>query len=52
MYYLGAILASWTCYGAQKHLGADWMWRVPSIIQAGFPIVQVLLFWAIPESPR
>ncbi|KAL4959797.1 general substrate transporter [Aspergillus stella-maris] len=52
MYYLGAILASWTCYGTQKHLDNDWTWRVPSIIQAGFPIVQVLLFWAVPESPR
>ncbi|RDW92962.1 uncharacterized protein DSM5745_00284 [Aspergillus mulundensis] len=52
MYYLGAILASWTCYGTQKHLSNDWTWRVPSIIQAGFPIVQVLLWWAVPESPR
>ncbi|KAL4938253.1 hypothetical protein BDV06DRAFT_232012 [Aspergillus oleicola] len=52
MYYLGAILASWTCYGTQKHLDSNLTWRVPSIIQAGFPIVQVLLFWAIPESPR
>ncbi|KAL4904289.1 hypothetical protein BDW74DRAFT_154574 [Aspergillus multicolor] len=52
MYYLGAILASWTCYGTQKHLHSDWTWRVPSIIQAAFPITQVLLWWAVPESPR
>ncbi|KAL4804988.1 general substrate transporter [Aspergillus unguis] len=52
MYYLGAILASWTCYGTQKHLDSDWTWRAPSIVQAGFPLLQVLLFWAIPESPR
>ncbi|KAL4987924.1 general substrate transporter [Aspergillus falconensis] len=52
MYYLGAILASWTCYGTQKHLANDWTWRVPSIIQAGFPLVQVALWWVVPESPR
>jgi MFS family permease len=53
MYYLGAILASWTAYGTQKHMASsDWSWRVPSIIQAGFPIVQILLWWLVPESPR
>ncbi|KAL5335206.1 general substrate transporter [Aspergillus crustosus] len=52
MYYLGAILASWTCYGTQKHLTSDWTWRVPSIVQAGFPLVQVIFWWWVPESPR
>ncbi|OJJ40188.1 hypothetical protein ASPWEDRAFT_55674 [Aspergillus wentii DTO 134E9] len=52
MYYLGAIVASWTTYGTQKQLSSDWTWRVPSIVQAGFPIVQILFFWAVPESPR
>ncbi|KAJ5245052.1 hypothetical protein N7489_005148 [Penicillium chrysogenum] len=53
MYYLGAILASWASYGTQKHLNtSEWSWRVPSIIQAGLPIVQILLWWLVPESPR
>lgn len=53
MYYLGAILASWASYGTQKHLAnSDWSWRVPSIVQAGFPIVQILFWTALPESPR
>ncbi|KAL3461805.1 general substrate transporter [Aspergillus heterothallicus] len=52
MYYLGAILASWTCYGTQKHLNTDWTWRAPSAVQAGFPFVQVLFWWFVPESPR
>lgn len=53
MYYLGAILASWAAYGTQKHLGqSDWSWRVPSILQAGFPIVQILFWSFVPESPR
>ncbi|KAJ5379727.1 uncharacterized protein N7496_002155 [Penicillium cataractarum] len=53
MYYLGAILASWASYGTQKHLSlSDWSWRVPSIIQAGFPLVQIALWCFVPESPR
>ncbi|KAL1885440.1 hypothetical protein Plec18167_000934 [Paecilomyces lecythidis] len=53
IYYLGAILASWTSYGTQKHLSnSDWSWRVPSIIQAAFPIVQILFWYFVPESPR
>lgn len=53
MYYLGAILASWASYGTQKHLAqSDWSWRVPSILQAGFPILQILFWWVVPESPR
>ncbi|KAB8255192.1 general substrate transporter [Aspergillus pseudonomiae] len=52
MYYLGAILASWTCYGTQRNMTDDWTWRIPSIIQAGFPIVQILFWWCVPESPR
>ncbi|OJJ77918.1 hypothetical protein ASPBRDRAFT_114178 [Aspergillus brasiliensis CBS 101740] len=52
MYYLGAILASWTCYGTQKNMTDDWTWRIPSIIQAGFPIIQLLFWWCVPESPR
>ncbi|KAJ5308615.1 hypothetical protein N7508_003994 [Penicillium antarcticum] len=53
MYYLGAILASWTANGTQKHMASsDWSWRTPSIVQAGFPIVQILLWWLVPESPR
>ncbi|KAJ5096400.1 hypothetical protein NUU61_005756 [Penicillium alfredii] len=53
MYYLGAILASWASYGTQKHLvQTNWSWRVPSIVQAGFPIVQIMFWWFVPESPR
>lgn len=53
MYYLGAILASWSSYGTQKHLSnSEWSWRVPSIVQAGFPIIQILFLYFVPESPR
>ncbi|ORY59264.1 hexose transporter [Pseudomassariella vexata] len=51
MYYLGAILASWTTFGTQSYSGV-WAWRIPSIIQAALPLVQLTFWYWIPESPR
>ncbi|KAF2729907.1 general substrate transporter, partial [Polyplosphaeria fusca] len=51
MYYLGAILASWTTFGTQGYVGA-WAWRIPTILQAGYPLLQISFFWTLPESPR
>ncbi|KAF2491808.1 general substrate transporter [Lophium mytilinum] len=51
IYYLGAILAAWTTFGTQK-VESTWSWRIPSIVQAGFPIVQLVFWWFVPESPR
>ncbi|KAK8131345.1 Sugar transporter [Apiospora sp. TS-2023a] len=51
MYYLGAILASWTTFGCQNH-ETDWSWRIPSLLQAGFPLIQLVFWWWVPESPR
>ncbi|KAI6082026.1 hexose transporter [Hypoxylon rubiginosum] len=51
MYYLGAILASWTTFGCQNYQ-SDWSWRTPSILQAGYPIIQLIFFYWVPESPR
>ncbi|KAI0380618.1 hexose transporter [Hypomontagnella monticulosa] len=51
MYYLGAILASWTTFGTQDYQ-SDWSWRIPSILQAGYPIIQLIFFYWVPESPR
>ena len=38
LYYLGAILASWTTFGCQDYR-STWAWRIPTILQAGFPVV-------------
>ncbi|TRX91859.1 hypothetical protein FHL15_007178 [Xylaria flabelliformis] len=46
-----AILASWTTFGCQDYQN-DWSWRAPSVLQAGFPIVQLLFIYWVPESPR
>lgn len=52
-YYFGAILAAWSTFGTQKHIGnSDWAWRAPSILQAAYPILQLCFFWFLPESPR
>ena len=52
-YYLGAILAAWSTFGTQKHFaGNNWAWRAPSILQAGYPIIQICFVWFVPESPR
>lgn len=52
-YYFGAILAAWATFGTQKHIGNnDWAWRAPSVLQAAYPIIQIIFFWWLPESPR
>ncbi|EGV65449.1 general substrate transporter [Yamadazyma tenuis ATCC 10573] len=50
-YYLGAILASWTCFGTQGR-NDNYSWRIPTILQAGFPVLQLVFIWFVPESPR
>lgn len=47
----GAILASWTTFGCQDYQ-SEWAWRVPSVLQAGFPLVQLCFYAWVPESPR
>ncbi|KAI3543840.1 hypothetical protein CABS02_09910 [Colletotrichum abscissum] len=49
--WTGAILASWTTFGCQDYQ-SEWAWRVPSILQAGFPLVQLCFYAWVPESPR
>ncbi|EIW57527.1 MFS general substrate transporter [Trametes versicolor FP-101664 SS1] len=60
-WYLGSILsdaaanfeAAWTCFGAWNGAGTSpWSWRVPTLIQALGPLIQVCLIWIVPESPR
>lgn len=51
LYYLGAILASWTTFGTQVH-DSSISWRIPSALQAGFPLVQLAFYYWVPESPR
>ncbi|GME82731.1 unnamed protein product [Ambrosiozyma monospora] len=50
-YYFGAILASWGCYGVSKRID-DWGYKVPTLLQMGYPILQLIIVWGLPESPR
>lgn len=50
-YYVGAIVASWSCYGCTNR-GDSWAWRIPTMLQAAFPIIQLAFFYFVPESPR
>lgn len=50
-YYFGAILAAWCTYGTFR-LPGEWSWRIPSIVQAGIPLIQSVFFYWLPESPR
>ncbi|KAF4594316.1 hypothetical protein EYR40_009119 [Pleurotus pulmonarius] len=51
LWYSGAIVAAWTTYGTFK-IENTWSWRIPSALQALPSVIQVLLVWAAPESPR
>ncbi|CAH00184.1 uncharacterized protein KLLA0_D00374g [Kluyveromyces lactis] len=50
-WYLGAIVSAWVTYGC-RNLAHHWNWRIPSIIQALFPLVQLVALYKCPESPR
>lgn len=50
-FYVGAILASWSCFGCSGR-GDSWAWRIPSILQGAFPVIQLTFLYFVPESPR
>ncbi|KAG8818549.1 hypothetical protein FRC17_010793, partial [Serendipita sp. 399] len=52
-WYIGSIFSAWTTYATLKTLtGSTWAWRIPSILQACPSLVQCILIWFVPESPR
>jgi sugar porter (SP) family MFS transporter len=51
LWYSGAIIAAWTTFGTFK-IKSTWAWRTPSALQALPSVLQVLLIWFVPESPR
>ncbi|GMG24784.1 unnamed protein product [Ambrosiozyma monospora] len=50
-WYLGAIVAAWVSFGTRNRTH-QWCWRIPSICQAIWPVVQTCLIYLVPESPR
>ncbi|KAG1737263.1 general substrate transporter [Suillus lakei] len=53
MWYSGSIISAWICLGSYDDAGtSSWSWRAPSLVQAAIPVIQMVLIWFIPESPR
>lgn len=53
VFFFGSIVAAWTTYGTSKWPQTSEMaWRVPTILQCIFPIIQWALVYWVPESPR
>ncbi|ODQ62882.1 hypothetical protein WICANDRAFT_50734 [Wickerhamomyces anomalus NRRL Y-366-8] len=50
-WYLGAIIAGWVSFGT-RNVGSNWSWRIPTILQGLFPVIQFFLIYLVPESPR
>ncbi|VUC34744.1 unnamed protein product [Clonostachys rosea] len=48
---LGSLIAAWVTYGTFK-MESSWAWRLPSLLQATFSVVQAILSLFVPESPR
>lgn len=51
LWSFGSLVAAWATYGTFR-LGDDWAWRIPSLLQALSSVVQLVLCFAIDESPR
>ncbi|KAK7203445.1 general substrate transporter [Myxozyma melibiosi] len=53
LWYGGAILAAWITYGTYWMGESNtWSWRIPSLLQAFFPLCQLAMVYWLPESPR
>ncbi|KAM0273540.1 hypothetical protein ACHAQH_008289 [Verticillium albo-atrum] len=52
IWYLGAIIAAWTCFGTLKNMSGDMQWRLPMGLQCLMPGILLFAIWFIPESPR
>lgn len=48
---LGSLIAAWVTFGTFKMTNA-WAWRLPSLLQCTFSVIQAVLSLFAPESPR
>ncbi|OBT57507.1 hypothetical protein VE04_01608 [Pseudogymnoascus sp. 24MN13] len=48
---VGYLIAAWTTYGTFK-LQSSWSWRLPSMLQIVPSVIQLILSFFAPESPR
>ncbi|KAK7425964.1 hypothetical protein QQZ08_007546 [Neonectria magnoliae] len=50
-WYLGSIVAAWVTFGTFE-MPNSWSWRIPSILQGVPSVLQLILIYLVPESPR
>ncbi|CUM50056.1 uncharacterized protein AC631_00900 [Debaryomyces fabryi] len=50
-YYVGAAIAAWVTFGTST-IASNYSWRIPSYLQGAIALIQISLFWMVPESPR
>lgn len=48
LWNLGALICGWLAFGT-SHIAGDWSWRVPTLLQGVFSIIQLMFIWWIPE---
>lgn len=48
----GSLIAAWITFGSFTMKGSSWSWRIPSVLQCFFSIIQATLSVWCPESPR
>lgn len=51
LWFVGSLIAAGISFGTSS-IKDDWAWRIPSLIQAGPSLVQIVFIFMIPESPR
>ena len=51
LWNLGALICGWLAFGT-SHIAGNWSWRLPTLLQGVFAIIQLCFIWWIPESPR
>jgi MFS family permease len=51
-YYVGSLSSAWFCYGALDWGTNNWAWRAPCLFQIMAPVVILLHYIILPESPR
>lgn len=51
LWNVGAIVNTWLTFGT-KRIPSTWSWRIPTIVQGGPSVIQLLFIFMIPESPR
>jgi sugar porter (SP) family MFS transporter len=47
-----AALVTWGTYNSASVVDTNWSWRIPSLLQGLLPLIQILIAFFGPESPR